>query len=143
MIEGVKMSTIEAARGTYQPFVTGNAPGRKRVRGHDIRWWSSDEVQPGGAHTVDHGSGTKKIITVAVAAFGLTAGLAVLAGDTAPVANACSQVANGAGGGWGNGGGVRESCLPNGDKYHCESVYVLGFGGENCFVIPKGDPRNP
>lgn len=61
----------------------------------------------------------------------------------APTASACANVANGSGGALGNGGGVTESCLPNGDKYHCESVYVMGFGGQNCFVIPVGDPRNP
>lgn len=85
----------------------------------------------------------KRIFASAIAVFGLAAGLTAIAGTVGPVANACSNVANASGGGWGSGGGVRESCLPNGDKYHCEAVSVMGFGGENCFVIPKGDPRNP
>ena len=49
----------------------------------------------------------------------------------------------GSGGAFGSGGGYCDTYLPNGDIYHCESVYVLGFGGQNCFLIPKGDPRNP
>lgn len=70
-------------------------------------------------------------------------GAGVGALSAAPVASACANVVNGSGGALGNGGGVQESCLPDGSKYHCESVYVLGFGGQNCFVIPVGDPRNP
>lgn len=82
----------------------------------------------------------KKIIGSVLVGAGVAAGVAL---TQAPSASACSNVVNGSGGALGNGGGVQESCLPNGDKYHCETVYVLGFGGTNCFVIPKGDPRNP
>lgn len=81
----------------------------------------------------------KKVIAALVVALAAS-GTAVV---VAPQASACANVVNGSGGALGNGGGVTESCLPNGDKYHCESVYVFGFGGQNCFVIPVGDPRNP
>ena len=81
-----------------------------------------------------------KIITVTTAVAIAASGLALA---SAPEASACANVVNGSGGALGNGGGVTESCLPDGSKYHCESVYVLGMGGQNCFVIPVGDPRNP
>lgn len=81
----------------------------------------------------------KKVIAALVVALAASGTDVVLA----PQASACANVVNGSGGALGNGGGVTESCLPNGDKYHCESVYVMGFGGQNCFVIPVGDPRNP
>ena len=82
-----------------------------------------------------------KIGIAAVCAAMVGASVAALGG--APVASPCANVVNGSGGALGNGGGVQESCLPDGSKYHCESAYVLGFGGQNCFVIPVGDPRNP
>lgn len=87
---------------------------------------------------------SKTSLRAYLAVFGIAGtivGAAVV--STSPPAAACSNVVNGGGGGLGNGGSVQESCLPNGDKYHCETVYVLGFGGTNCFVIVKGDPRNP
>ena len=86
---------------------------------------------------------SKKIIAALAASAAVGGGLSVLPLIAAPAAFACANVVNGSGGALGNGGGVSESCLPNGDKYHCESVYVLGFGGQNCFVLPVGDPRNP
>lgn len=85
----------------------------------------------------------KKMIALSLSGLTAIASAAVISGAMAPVASACSGVANGAGGGAGFGGGVQESCLPNGDKYHCESLVLFGIGGQNCFVIPVGDPRNP
>nr|WP_081288693.1 hypothetical protein [Mycolicibacterium conceptionense] len=36
----------------------------------------------------------------------------------------------------GNGGGFCDyPPRPDGTWYHCESVYVLGFGGTNCFYV--------
>lgn len=68
----------------------------------------------------------------------------LVAAAAGAIAFAPAAMANcGSGGAFGSGGGYCDTFLPNGDKYHCESVYVLGFGGQNCFVIPKGDPRNP
>lgn len=87
-------------------------------------------------------SNVKRFVAAGVALLG-TAGAGIGAVVTAPIASACSGVANGGGGAFGSGGSVSESCLPDGSKYHCETVMVLGFGGTNCFVIPVGDPRNP
>jgi hypothetical protein len=36
----------------------------------------------------------------------------------------------------GSGGGFCDGpMLPDGTWFHCESVYVLGFGGTNCFYV--------
>lgn len=36
----------------------------------------------------------------------------------------------------GSGGGFCDGPpAPDGTWYHCESVYVLGFGGQNCFWV--------
>ncbi|MFY1621443.1 hypothetical protein [Micromonospora sp. WMMD736] len=68
-------------------------------------------------------------------------GIVSLAGP--PPAQACIATTNAGGGTFLHGGAVRESCLPNGDKHICEHVRVFGIGGENCWVAPKGHPRNP
>lgn len=47
------------------------------------------------------------------------------------------------GGGWPGGGAQCDDYLPNGDIHRCVRVSVFGFGGFNCFVIPKGAPGNP
>jgi hypothetical protein len=40
----------------------------------------------------------------------------------------------GSGGGMGSGGGYCDGPVDEfGNQYHCESVYVLGIGGQNCF----------
>jgi len=41
--------------------------------------------------------------------------------------------AYGSGGGWGGGGFCDGPIDEYGNQYHCETVYVLGFGGTNCF----------
>ena len=52
----------------------------------------------------------------------------------------------GYGGAFGSGGGFCDSPPgPDGTWYHCESVYVMGFGGTNCFYVrpvpTSVDPR--
>lgn len=52
----------------------------------------------------------------------------------------------GQGFGFGSGGGFCDyPARPDGTWYHCETVYVLGFGGTNCFnvrpVPVSVDPR--
>ena len=38
--------------------------------------------------------------------------------------------------GFGSGGGFCDGPMQaNGMWYHCETVYVLGFGGTNCFYV--------
>jgi hypothetical protein len=74
----------------------------------------------------------KKMLTA-----GLTAGLVVLgigsAMATAPTASAdCTS-----GMVWGNGGGQCDGPFyPDGSFQRCVSVYVLGIGGSNCYVVP-------
>ena len=38
-------------------------------------------------------------------------------------------------GGWGGGGFCDSDYAPDGSYMHCESVYVMGFGGSNCFRV--------
>lgn len=51
----------------------------------------------------------------------------------------------GQGGGFGGGGYCDGPMQANGTFYHCETVYVLGFGGTNCFFVRpvpvEVDPR--
>lgn len=68
--------------------------------------------------------------------------LSPIPAQAAPAFNTCVP-GHASGGALGNGGGYDDSCLPDGTKWHCETVYVMGFGGTNCFFIPPGDPRNP
>jgi hypothetical protein len=40
----------------------------------------------------------------------------------------------GSGGAFGSGGGYCDSPVDEfGNQFHCESVYVMGIGGQNCF----------
>lgn len=42
----------------------------------------------------------------------------------------------GQGFGFGSGGGFCDGPMqPDGTFHHCETVYVLGFGGTNCFFV--------
>jgi hypothetical protein len=51
-----------------------------------------------------------------------------------PAANA-QGCASGYGGGFGGGGYCDYDYAPDGSYMHCETVYVLGFGGTNCFRV--------
>jgi hypothetical protein len=45
--------------------------------------------------------------------------------------------------GYGGGGFCDGAPWPDGSFYHCEAVYVLGFGGQNCYqacLDPNGHP---
>ena len=43
---------------------------------------------------------------------------------------------------WGNGGGRCDSApAPDGSFTRCDTVYVLGIGGTNCYQVPPGTPR--
>ena len=78
----------------------------------------------------------KKMLTA-----GLTAGLVTLAGvgavAVAPTASAdCSSAVV-----WGNGGGQCDGPFyPDGSFQRCVTVYVLGIGGSNCFIVPPPAP---
>jgi hypothetical protein len=42
---------------------------------------------------------------------------------------------------WGNGGGQCDGpYYPDGSFQRCVSVYVLGIGGSNCFIVPPPPP---
>lgn len=74
----------------------------------------------------------KNIVSIAVVSSAIVfSGAAIVT----PVANAapgqCGQgYAMGSGGGFCDG-----PPRPDGTWYHCESVYVLGIGGTNCFNV--------
>lgn len=43
---------------------------------------------------------------------------------------------------WGNGGGRCDSAPnPDGSFTRCDTVYVLGIGGTNCYWVPPGTPH--
>ncbi len=43
---------------------------------------------------------------------------------------------------FGNGGGRCDSPPgPDGSFTRCDTVYVLGIGGTNCYQVPPGTPR--
>lgn len=77
--------------------------------------------------------------TLATAA--LAAGMFVLTGAgtlaAAPAASAeCGEFYM-----WGNGGGNCDGPVnPDGSFQRCTTVYVLGIGGTNCFVVPGPAP---
>ena len=48
--------------------------------------------------------------------------------------------ASGSGGGYGGGGFCDGDIAPDGSYMHCESVYVLGFGGASCNRIYPPPP---
>ncbi|WP_413232422.1 hypothetical protein [Mycolicibacterium sp. 120266] len=42
---------------------------------------------------------------------------------------------------WGNGGGQCDGPFyPDGSFQRCVTVYVLGIGGSNCFIVPPPPP---
>jgi len=65
----------------------------------------------------------------------IASGLAVLfgAGVLALAAPAQAEGCASGNGGWGGGGYCDGPVDEFGTQYHCETVYVLGFGGTNCF----------
>ncbi|MEU9806810.1 hypothetical protein [Mycobacterium sp. NPDC050853] len=70
----------------------------------------------------------KLLATLGIAA-ALAAGSITLAGPAA--AAPCGNVVV-----WGNGGGVCESDFaPDGSFNRCDTVYVLGIGGTNCYRV--------
>lgn len=79
------------------------------------------------------------LLMLLMAAFGALMYLGTPAAKAAP--GQCSY-----GGSWGNGGGFCDYS-PNSDGtfMHCESVYVMGWGGQNCFLVRpvpvEVDPR--
>jgi hypothetical protein len=69
----------------------------------------------------------------------LVAGLTGLGVATAPpaLADGCGQFVFG-----GNGGGQCDGPFyPDGSFQRCVTVYVLGIGGTNCFIVPAGAPQ--
>ena len=63
------------------------------------------------------------------------AGTFLVAGAIA-LATPASAVGCASGGSpWGGGGFCDTDYRPDGSYMHCERVYVLGFGGENCFRV--------
>ena len=67
----------------------------------------------------------------------IASGLEVLFG-AGVVALAPPSQATGCGSGgspWGGGGFCDTDYRPDGSYMHCESVYVMGYGGENCFRV--------
>jgi hypothetical protein len=72
----------------------------------------------------------KKLLAVAAAA-GLV-GLGGIATAPPALADGCGQFAL-----WGNGGGQCDGpYYPDGSFQRCVTVYVLGIGGTNCFIVP-------
>lgn len=74
----------------------------------------------------------------AIAAAATASMLAVGAVVTAPAAQAdgCGTAVV-----WGNGGGQCDGpYYPDGSFQRCVSVYVLGIGGSNCFIVPPPPP---
>ena len=73
----------------------------------------------------------------------LTAGMLALTGagalTAAPQASAeCGEFYM-----WGNGGGNCDGPVgPDGSFQRCTTVYVMGIGGTNCFIVP-GPPPAP
>ncbi len=81
----------------------------------------------------------KKLMTA-----GLAAGLVGFAGVIGAVAAAPTALAEcGEFYMWGNGGGNCDGPIaPDGSFQRCTTVYVMGIGGTNCFVVP-GPPPAP
>lgn len=72
----------------------------------------------------------KKLGASALAGTFLAAGAIALAGPAA--ATGCG---GGGAGGFGGGSYCDSDYRPDGSYNHCESVYVLGFGGWNCYRV--------
>lgn len=71
-----------------------------------------------------------------VAALFISSGFAASAAGTAGATGCMS------GGGWGGSGGYCDfNYGPDGSYTHCERVYVLGWGGENCYRVHPGVPQ--
>ncbi|MUM15467.1 hypothetical protein FZI91_17890 [Mycobacterium sp. CBMA271] len=71
----------------------------------------------------------RKLLATLGIAVALTAGGVALAGPAA--AAPCGKVVV-----WGNGGGVCESDFgSDGSFTRCDTVYVLGIGGTNCYRV--------
>ena len=75
---------------------------------------------------------SKSVVRAVLASIAVGAGIGAAA-LAAPTAQA--DMGNcGYGGGFGSGGGYCDGPVDQfGNQYHCETVYVLGFGGTNCF----------
>lgn len=72
------------------------------------------------------------LLAAPVAAIGLSVGLANASPYGPDMPSGGGNC--GSGGGFGSGGGYCDSAVDEfGNQYHCESVYVLGIGGTNCF----------
>lgn len=69
---------------------------------------------------------------LALIAASAVATAAILAPHAEAVPGQCSY---GSGGGFGGGGFCDGPPRADGSWYHCETVYVLGFGGSNCFFV--------
>lgn len=79
----------------------------------------------------------------AKAAVAAVTALAVLGLGAGTVAAAPAAHADGCGSAvvWGNGGGQCDGpYYPDGSFQRCVTVYVLGIGGTNCFVVPPPAP---
>jgi len=60
---------------------------------------------------------------------------ALVAATVTPTANAMPGQCAYGNGGFGGGGFCDYAPNPDGTWMHCETVYVLGFGGTNCFLV--------
>ncbi|MCG7592597.1 hypothetical protein MHN84_01145 [Mycobacterium sp. PSTR-4-N] len=68
----------------------------------------------------------------AVAGAGLATGVSAAPAGAQPCSNAVV---------FGNGGGRCDSLPgPDGTFQRCDTVYVLGIGGTNCYQVPVGPP---
>ena len=80
--------------------------------------------------------GCRKFVTTAVVSAGLALGALAMpsvasAGIYGP--DGCSG-GGASGGAFGSGGGYCDSQVDEfGNQFHCETVYVMGIGGTNCF----------
>jgi hypothetical protein len=95
----------------------------------------TDQLRPRTARRIN-----RFLILMAIGAF-LAAGGIVTAADADAMPGQCGQ-----GYAFGSGGGFCDGPqAPDGTWMHCETVYVLGFGGTNCFrvrpVPVNVDPR--
>ena len=81
----------------------------------------------------------KAFAAIAASAAVATLGIAGLTAAPPAHADGCGNVVV-----WGNGGGQCDGPFyPDGSFQRCTTVYVLGFGGTNCYLVPPPAPPLP